>query len=105
MVRMLESELQSKIIKWCERHDIICWKIMKGNKDGIPDLFFAYQGKQFWMEIKRDANEKLRPSQKKRRQELFDHNIACYVYYDLKEALNTISWHCFGKSYETVNKK
>ena len=96
----LESELQSKIIQWCKAQDILCWKIMKANEAGVPDLYMCHKGKSCWFEVKRDYNCALGPKQIKRRQELFEQKIACFNACELKDALNMLSWHFVGKGYE-----
>lgn len=56
---MLESEIQSKVIKEMERHGWYVVKLIQTNKNGIPDLLCHKNGMTKYLEIKRP---KLKPS-------------------------------------------
>ncbi len=49
---MLESKIQSKIIKKMESLGWLCMKLIKTNKNGIPDLCLLKDGKTIFIEVK-----------------------------------------------------
>jgi Holliday junction resolvase len=51
---MLESKIQSKIIKRLESEGWLCVKLIKTNKNGIPDLVCFKDGKSMFIEVKRE---------------------------------------------------
>lgn len=66
---MLESQLQSKIIKIAEANGWYVLKLIKTNKNGIPDLYMYKSGRTVFVEVKRDG-QKPRPLQEFRIKEL-----------------------------------
>ena len=49
---MLESQIQSKIIKQYEGLGYFVVKLIKTNKNGIPDLLICKDGQAFFVEVK-----------------------------------------------------
>ena len=60
---MLESKIQTKIIKYLESIGYFVIKIMKCNKNGIPDLIAIKDGKAYFIECKRTGITKADPLQ------------------------------------------
>ena len=66
---MLESKLQSKMIKLAEENGWYVLKLLSTNKPGIPDLYMYRAGKTVFVEVKREGG-KARPLQEYRIKEL-----------------------------------
>ena len=66
---MLESQLQSKLIKLAEANGWYVLKLIKTNKNGIPDLYLYKGGRTVFVEVKREGG-KPRPLQEFRMKEL-----------------------------------
>lgn len=66
---MLESKLQSKMIQLAEANGWYVLKLMKTNKNGIPDLYLYRAGRTVFVEVKREG-AKPRPLQEYRMKEL-----------------------------------
>lgn len=66
---MLESEYQRMVIKRYESDGWYCIKIIKSNKNGIPDLLMLKNGEALFIEVK-GKNTPLEPLQKYRKEEL-----------------------------------
>ena len=49
----LESKIQSRIIKRYEKDGYFVVKLIKTNKNGIPDLMCLKDGKMLFIEVKR----------------------------------------------------
>ncbi len=75
---MLESAIQSKVIKELEAHGWYVVKLMQTNKNGIPDLIAHKQGRTIYMEIKR-PNLRPTPLQDLRHLEIKSHGIMVYT--------------------------
>lgn len=71
---MLESQIQSKIIKKLEQDGYFVLKLIKTNKNGIPDLLAVKGDCCQFIEVKRPEG-KLSELQKVRIKELRDRNI------------------------------
>lgn len=67
---MLENKIQSKIIKRYEADGYFVLKLIKTNKNGIPDLLLFKDGECFFIEVKRPNVGKLSEIQKYRISEL-----------------------------------
>jgi Holliday junction resolvase len=50
---MLESKIQSKIIKKLELNGFYVLKIIRANKNGCPDILAVKDGKATFIEVKR----------------------------------------------------
>jgi Holliday junction resolvase len=57
---MLESKIQSKILKELKNLGIYAHKNITTNKKGVPDIIACYRGEYLALEVK---NEKGRPSE------------------------------------------
>lgn len=66
---MLESQLQSKMIKLAEASGWYVLKLLSTNKPGIPDLYMYRDGRTVFVEVKREGG-KPRPLQQYRIKEL-----------------------------------
>jgi len=66
---MLESEIQSKLIKSYESKGFYVIKIIKTNKNGIPDLLLIKDGIASFIEVK-SATGTVKPLQRLRAKEL-----------------------------------
>jgi hypothetical protein len=75
---MLESAIQSKVIKQLEAHGWYVVKLMQTNKNGIPDLIAHREGRTIYMEIKR-PNLRPTPLQDLRHREIKSHGIMVYT--------------------------
>jgi len=75
---MLESQIQSKIIKQYEDEGYFVLKIIKSTKNGIPDLLICKDGQAFFVEVKA-KNGKLSEIQKYRIEELSKHGMKTLV--------------------------
>ena len=75
---MLESAIQSKVIKELEAHGWYVIKLMQTNKNGIPDLIAHKEGRTTYMEIKR-PNLKPTPLQDLRHREIKSHGIMVHT--------------------------
>ena len=71
---MLESQIQSKIIKKLEADGYYVLKLIKTNKNGIPDLLAVKENECMFIEVKRPEG-KLSELQKVRIEELKSKNI------------------------------
>ena len=66
---ILESKIQAKLIKEYEALGYYVIKLIKRNKNGIPDLICLKDGKAFFVEVKSEKG-KVAPLQKFRHLEL-----------------------------------
>ena len=66
---ILESKIQAKLIKEYEAMVYYVIKLIKTNKNGIPDLICLKDGKAFFVEVK-SKKGKVAPLQKFRHEEL-----------------------------------
>ena len=66
---ILESKIQAKLIKHYEKLGYYVIKLIKTNKNGIPDLLCLKEGKAFFIEVKSEKGT-VRPLQKFRHEEL-----------------------------------
>ena len=66
---MLESAIQSKLIKQYEKEGYYVIKLIQTNKNGIPDLILLKDGKAFFIEVKTEKG-KVSELQKFRHEEL-----------------------------------
>ncbi len=66
---ILESKIQAKLIKEYETMGYYVIKLIKTNKNGIPDLICLKDGKAFFVEVKSEKG-KVAPLQKFRHEEL-----------------------------------
>ena len=77
---MLESQVQSKLIKKLESDGWYVVKLIRTNKNGIPDLVCFKGGEFKFVEVKREGGV-LSPLQKYRIKELTDKNFNVEVVY------------------------
>jgi len=75
---MLESAIQSKVIKELEANGWYVVKLMQTNKNGIPDLIAHNEGRTIYMEIKR-PNLRPTPLQDLRHLEIKSHGIMVHT--------------------------
>lgn len=75
---MLESAIQSKVIKELEGNGWYVIKLMQTNKNGIPDLIAHREGRTIYIEIKR-PNLRPTPLQDLRHLEIKSHGIMVYT--------------------------
>lgn len=90
-----EAKLQSRIIKFLEKKWYTVLKLIKTNKNGIPDLqVLTWNGKHFWIEVK-SSTWKLSELQKYRIEELtkkWDHAMVVYSYEQFEFFYEEIIW-------------
>jgi Holliday junction resolvase len=67
--RQLESEIQSKCIKYAQEQGFIVLKIISSNMNGISDLILFKDGKTIFIEIKGEKT-KVQPLQLYRQKQL-----------------------------------
>jgi Holliday junction resolvase len=78
---MLEQQIQSKIIKKLENDGYYVLKLIKTNKNGIPDLLAVKENECIFIEVKRPEG-KLSELQKVRIEELKSRNINVKIWQD-----------------------
>ena len=77
---MTEQQIQSRLIKQLEADGYYTVKLMKTNKNGIPDLIAIPKNSDVvFIEVKRPGKEP-RPLQKFRIKELINHGIKAITY-------------------------
>ena len=86
---MLESKLQSKMIKLAEASGWYVIKLIKTNKNGIPDLFMIRDGRVVFVEVKREGG-KPRPLQEYRIDELKKVGMEAHVCDNIETFKNII---------------
>ncbi len=78
---MTEQQIQSKLIKELEAKGYYVIKLVKTNKNGIPDLIAIPKNSDVeFIEVKR-RNGKVSPLQEYRIKELIKHGVKAIVYY------------------------
>jgi Holliday junction resolvase len=78
---MTEQQIQSKIIKKLEQDGYYVLKLIKTNKNGIPDLLAVKENECIFVEVKRPEG-KLSELQKVRIEELKSRNINVKIWQD-----------------------
>ena len=73
----MASNYQSKIIKEMEAKGYTVLKVIRLSDNGYPDLLCLNNGKAVWIECK-EANDTLKPLQKKRIDELISNGFTAY---------------------------
>lgn len=81
---MLESKVQSKMIKLAEESGWYVLKLMKTNKNGIPDLYLYRGGRTVFVEVKAEG-KKARPLQEFRIKELMAIGVEAVVCDSIEE--------------------
>ena len=79
---MLEQQIQKKIIKKLEADGYYVLKLIKTNKNGIPDLLAIKNNECLFVEVKREDG-KLSEVQKYRLNELKEKGIKAVVAYGI----------------------
>lgn len=109
---MLERNEVNNIQKWLRKTFPGCYliKLESPSTSGILDMYFAYDGKSMWFEVKRKGvkkwkNEKI---QKWHAKELIRNGIPAYFVFsldDVKIVCNLHFPHKFSKtiSFESIN--
>jgi len=89
---MLESQIQSKIIKALEEQGYYVIKIIKCNKNGIPDLLAMKKNDVFFVEVKakKGVTAEL---QKFRIGELYEKGFPTYEIRSLSELHEALLYH------------
>jgi hypothetical protein len=78
---MTEQQIQSRLIKDLESKGYYVIKLVKTNKNGIPDLIAIPKNSDVeFIEVKR-KNGKVSPLQEYRIKELIKHGVKAIVYY------------------------
>jgi Holliday junction resolvase len=78
---MTEQQIQSRLIKELEGKGYYVIKLVKTNKNGIPDLIAIPKNSDVeFIEVKR-RNGKVSPLQEYRIKELIKHGVKAIVYY------------------------
>ena len=78
---MTEQQIQSRLIKELEAKGYYVIKLVKTNKNGIPDLIAIPKNSDVeFIEVKR-RNGKVSPLQEYRIKELIKHGVKAIVYY------------------------
>jgi Holliday junction resolvase len=80
---MLESKIQSKIIKKLELQGYFVIKLVRTNKNGIMDLIALKDGKTIFIEVKQ-PNGVLSELQKLRIKQLRDLGFDCKIWTDFE---------------------
>jgi len=77
----MESQIQSKIIKQLEANGYFVVKLIKTNRNGIPDLLAIKKNRAIFVEVKQEHG-KLSEIQRYRINEIRNKGIECYVWID-----------------------
>lgn len=77
------SVLEKKATEWAEKQGWFSFKIEKANKRGIPDRFYARDGKVVLVEFK-GPREAVRPAQERRIAELISQGIVAWICRDME---------------------
>lgn len=75
----MEQKLQKKIITQLEANGFFVVKLIKTNKNGIPDLLAVKENRTIFIEVKQEHG-KLSEVQRYRINELRNKKIECYVW-------------------------
>jgi hypothetical protein len=78
---ILESKIQAKIIKYYESLGYYVIKLIKTNKNGIPDLLCLKDGNGFFIEVKSEKGI-VSPLQKYRHEELIKYGFETIIQRD-----------------------
>ena len=76
---MLEQKIQKKIIVELEKKGFFVIKLIKTNKNGIPDLLAVKENRTIFIEVKQEHG-KLSEIQKHRINQLRNEKIECYTW-------------------------
>jgi len=76
---MLESKIQAKIIKRFTDEGYFVIKLIKTNKNGIPDLMILKDGKTIFIEVKKPMVGKLSKVQEYRIKELKEYGFETLI--------------------------
>jgi Holliday junction resolvase len=76
---MCESKIQKKIITQLEANGFFVVKMIKTNKNGIPDLLAVKENRTIFVEVKQEHG-KLSEIQKHRINEIRAKQIECYAW-------------------------
>ncbi len=76
---IMESKIQSKIIAQLTKEGWFCLKLIKTNKNGVPDLVCFRNGETMFIETKQEKG-KLSTLQKYRKDELEKQGFAVHVW-------------------------
>lgn len=76
---MLESKIQAKVIKRYTDQGYFVVKLIKTNKNGIPDLMMLKDGKVLFVEVKRPIIGKLSKVQEYRIKELKEYGFETLI--------------------------
>jgi len=84
---MLESKIQTQIVKYLTKEGWFVLKIILSNKHGIMDLLILKEGRYIWVEVKQPGKEPT-PLQRFRKKEIeaFGGEVICV--HSLKEIIN-----------------
>ena len=81
---ILESSIQSKIIKWLKSDGYFVTKLMGTSTNGIPDVLAIKNGKTIFVEVKRPGR-KAEPLQEYRMKELNMKGALAFVAHSVEE--------------------
>ena len=81
---ILESKIQSKIIKWLKSNGYFVTKLMGTSTNGIPDVLAIKDGRTLFVEVKRLKRE-ADPIQAYRIKELNDYGVLAFVAHSVEE--------------------
>jgi len=86
---ILESTIQSKIIKWLKLEGYFVTKLMGTSTNGIPDVLAIKDGRTLFVEVKRPGRV-ADPLQLYRIQELNDYGVLAFVSHSVEETKSRI---------------
>ena len=81
---ILESTIQTKIIKWLKSEGYFVTKLMGTSTNGIPDVLAIKDGRTLFVEVKRPGRE-ADPIQAYRIKELNDYGVLAFVAHSVEE--------------------
>jgi len=83
------NKLQSKILKYLKEIGAYSVKVVRANKDGVPDIVACFEGKFYGFEIK-SGRDKLRALQDYNIKEIRKAGGKAWVIYDIEDFMNAM---------------
>lgn len=81
---MLESKIQSQIVKHLKKEGYFVLKIIMSNVPGVMDLLILKEGRYIWIEVKQPGKEPTK-LQEYRKKEIIEHGGVVICVHSLKE--------------------
>ena len=103
---MLESQAQSKILKWLQSvPGLFVFKTISCNKRGIPDIIVCYRGQFIAFEVKRNSKCKASTLQLFQMKQIELAGGKSYIVSSLDEVKNILLSKCDRKAMDLKSSK